>query len=167
MVNISLVLQGESRPDAGWVVPLTVKFFTPGTTTPVNVLTAVPVYTFNLTTSKSGSTAIAQASGVTAGTYDISVVSPQCLINVKRSVVITAPATNVNMGTLLEGNANDDSIINIQDFGLLAAAYGKSTGASGFNIQADFDRSGTINITDFGLLAASYGKFSPQIVTTP
>jgi hypothetical protein len=163
-VNFSLVLQGGARLEGGWVVPLTVKLFTPGTIAPTDILAASPVYTFDLITAKSGSVAIAQANGVPPGTYDISVVSPHCLINVKRSVVIAAPSTNVNLGTLLEGNANDDAVINIQDFGLLAAAYGKQSGQSGFDARVDFDRSGTINIADFGLLAADYGKHSPLAV---
>jgi|GEM_PF-619914 len=159
-VNITVTLQGGSRPDEGWVVPLTVKFFTPGS----DVLTAPPSYTFNLTTTKSGSTAIATASGITPGTYDISAVTPTCLTNVKRGVVTDAPSTAVDLGTLLEGNADDSNVINITDFGIMASAYGKSSGDTGYYAQADFDRSGIINITDFGLLAANYGKSAPVVV---
>jgi len=65
-VDISVVLQGDSRPDAGWIVPLTVKFFIPGTTAPTDVLTAAPVYSFDLVTAKSGGTAFVQAAGITA-----------------------------------------------------------------------------------------------------
>jgi hypothetical protein len=164
-VNINVLLQGGSRPDSGWVVPLTVKFFTPGTTAPVDVLTATPVYTFSLTTAKSGSMAIAQAAGVAPGTYDISAASEHCLCSVKRSVVIGAATTDVNMGTLLEGDANGSHIINIQDFGILAATYGKAVDVSGYDARADFNRSGNINIADFGLLASNYGKYSP--IETP
>jgi hypothetical protein len=159
-VGLSVVLQGGSRPDSGWIVPLTVKFFPPG----ADVTTAVPAYNLNLTTAKSGSFAIAQAVGIAPATYDITVVTPTCLINLKRGVVVTAPSVEVNMGTLLEGNANDDNKINIQDFGILAATYGKAAGNSGFDARADFDRSGNINIADFGLLAANYGKLSPVMV---
>jgi peptide/nickel transport system substrate-binding protein len=160
-VDLSVTLQGGSRPDAGWVVPLTVKFFTPGTTTPTDVLAAAPVYSFSLTTTKSGSTAIAQAAGIAPGTYDICVISPHCLTNVKRSVDITSPSTQVNLGTLLEGNTNDDDKINIQDFGLLVGTYSKNSGNTGYNVGADFDRNDSININDFGLLSANYGKNSP------
>jgi hypothetical protein len=160
-VNLSVALQGGSRPDAGWVVPLTVKFFTPGISAPVDVLTATPVYTFSLTTAKSGSTAAAQATGLIPGTYDITVVSPHCLCNVKRDVVIATPSTAVDMGTLLEGNANDDNTISSQDFGILAVAYGKGVGEPGYEAGTDFDRSGRINIADFGLLASNYGKNAP------
>jgi hypothetical protein len=159
-VNLSVVLQGGSRPDAGWIIPLTVKFFTPG----ANVLTATPLYQFTVTTTKSGTTAIASVTGIVAGNYDVTVVSEHTLMNVKQNVAIAGPSTALNMGTLLEGNANDDNIINIQDFGILSASYGKSSGVAGYDPRADFDRSGLVNIADFGLLAASYGKTSPVIV---
>jgi len=44
------------------------------------------------------------------------------------------------MGTLLEGNANDDNKINIQDLGILTTTFEKSSGQAGYNPQADFDR---------------------------
>lgn len=160
-VNIRVVLQGQARPDAGWAVPLTVKFFTSGDNTQVDVFTATPVSMFNLTTAKTGNTSEAQAVGIMPGTYDISVVSPHCLVNVKRNAAITAPYTVLDMGTLLEGNANDDNKVSILDFGLLAKTYGKQRGQSGFDDVADFDRNDKISILDFGLLAANYGKYAP------
>jgi hypothetical protein len=159
-VNLSVVLQGGSRPDAGWIIPLTVKFFTPG----ANVLTDTPLYQFTVTTTKSGTTAVASVTGIVAGSYDVTVVSAHTLMNVKQNVAIASPSTALTMGILLEGNANDDNIINIQDFGILSASYGKSSGVVGYDPRADFDRSGLVNIADFGLLAASYGKTSPVII---
>ena len=155
-VDINVTLQGGGRPDAGWVVPLTVKFFDNSTGVPGTIL-----YTFTENTTKSGSTAIVQTSGILPGTYDISAVTSHCLTNVKNGVVITAPLTAIDLGTLLEGNADDNDIINITDFGVLAASYGKSSGDSGYDARADFDRNGIINIADFGLLAANYGKIAP------
>jgi lysozyme family protein len=156
-VNFSVLLQGGSRQDSGWVVPLTVKFFTPG----ADVMTAIPVYTFNLTTTKTGSYATAQCTGVLPGNYDITAVSEHTLLNVKRNVTVIAPSNTVNLGTLLEGNANNNNLINIQDFGLLATSYGKVTGDPLFSPMADFDRNGTVNIQDFGLLATNYLKIAP------
>ena len=87
----------------------------------------------------------------------LAVRSPQH--RVKKGVVITGSSTAVNMGIMLEGNADDTSVINITDFGILAATYGKST--PDYDNRADFDRNGIINIADFGLLAANYGKSAP------
>ena len=155
-VNISVVLQGGSRPPEGWEIPITIKLFSPG----ADVITDTPIQQFNLTTTKSDSTAVCQCT-VDAGTYDITAVSEHTLINVKTNVVISAPSTAVDMGTLLEGNANDDIIINISDFGILAVSYMKMEGEPGYDPRADFDRNGIINIADFGLLAVNYMKISP------
>jgi hypothetical protein len=67
---------------------------------------------------------------------------------------------NVDFGTLLEGDANDDGRISIHDFGLLVGSFGKTTGAAEFDPRADFDRNGGVNISDFGLLAVNFGKQS-------
>ena len=155
-VDILVVLQGGSRPPEGWEVPLTIKFFSPG----ADVMTGTPLAQFDLTTIKSGSTAVCQCS-VAPGTYDVTAVSEHTLINVKRDVIIFSPSTAVNMGTLREGNANDDSIINISDFGILSVAYMKTEGEPGYDARADFDRNGIINISDFGLLAVNYMETSP------
>jgi hypothetical protein len=161
-VDISVVLQGGGRPDAGWIVPATIKFFTPGTT---DVLTATPLYQFSVNTTKSGGNATCTVPGIQPGTYDVTVVSPHNLLNVKRNVVIPGSGDTVDMGTLLEGDTNDDGIINISDFGILAVSFMKSTGEQGWDIRADFDRNGIVNIADFGLLAVNFMQYSPITVT--
>ena len=61
--------------------------------------------------------------------------SEHTLINVRQGVVISAPSTAVDMGTLLEGNANDDDIVNINDFGILALSFMKSQGEAGYDLE--------------------------------
>jgi hypothetical protein len=156
-VNIAVALQGGSRPDNGWVVPLTVKFFTPG----ADVMNGTPIYTFNKTAVKSSGNATAQCAGIMPGNYDITAKSEHTLLNVKLTVVITAPTSAINLGALLEGNANNDDRINIQDFGLLSASFGMLVGNPGYNAMTDFDRNGRVNIQDFGLLSANYLKIAP------
>jgi hypothetical protein len=166
LVDISVVLQGGSRPPESWEVPITIKFFSPG----ADVMTDTPIYEFDLTTTKSDGTATCQCAGVAPGTYDITAQASNCpgctegnrtLMNVKRSVVISAPSTAVDMGTLLAGDANCDGIINISDFGILAVSYMCSVGEIRYDCRADFDCNGIINISDFGLLAVNYMKMSP------
>jgi hypothetical protein len=156
-VEINVKLQGSARPEAGWIVPLTVKFYAPGTADEIN---GTPIYTFTLNTIKSGSTAILPPPGliINPGTYDITATITTTLCNVKKNVLIAPPSVDINMGTLLEGDATRDHVVNIQDFGTLAGTYGKQSGQTGFNAMTDFDRNGTINIADFGLLAGNYGK---------
>jgi len=169
-VDISVVLQGGSRPEEGWEVPITIKFFSPG----ADVMTDTPIYEFHLTTTKSDDTATCQCIGIMPGTYDVTAQAancPQCsdgnctLMNVRRAVVISTPSTAVNMGTLLGGDANCDCIINISDFGILAVSYMKTEGEPGYDCRADFDCNGIINISDFGLLAVNYMKMCPVDVS--
>jgi hypothetical protein len=120
-----------------------------------------PLEQFGLIAAKSDSSGVCQCI-VAPGTYDITVVSEHTLMNVKRNLLISTPSTAVDMGTLLEGNANDDdSIVNISAFGILAVSYMKMDGEPGYDARADFDRNGIITISDFGLLAVNYMKMSP------
>jgi len=164
--DISVALQGGSRPPECWEVPITIKFFSPG----ADVMTDTPIYEFHLTTTKSDGTATCQCAGVMPGTYDITAQASNCpectegnctLTNVKRSVVISTPSTAVDMGILLAGDANCDGIINISDFGILAVSYMCTEGEPCYDCRADFDCNGITNISDFGLLAVNYMKMSP------
>ena len=158
-VSISVVLQGDSRPDVGWAVPLTVKFFTPR----ADVLNDTPTYDFNLTTTKSatGDTAVCEATGVAPGTYDITVIGESTLLNAKRNVVISAPNTSVDLGTLLEGNANGDNIINLNDYAILSMYWLTSEAQNEYDVRTDFDRNGLINAADLYLLADNWLRSSP------
>jgi hypothetical protein len=158
VVDISIVLQGDGRPEpAGWEVPVTVGFFTPG----ANVLVDTPTYEFNRTTSKSGGNAVCQVTDVLDGTYDVTVVSEHTLLNVKRDVTITSPTTSVDMGTLLEGNANDDEDVGLIDLSDLAASWLQSKGDAAYDAGADFDRDENVNFYDFALMAANWLMSSP------
>ncbi len=156
-LNISVSLQGANRPDSAWLVPLTVKFFTPG----ANVLTATPLKTFTLTSTKAGNTALIHCSDVQTGTYDISAVSSHTLVNVKKNVAIGTDTTGISLGTLLEGNATNDDRINSADFAILAGAYGKLATDPAYNALADFDGNNVVNIADFSLLSGNYTRISP------
>ncbi|OEU83132.1 MAG: hypothetical protein BA873_03065 [Desulfobulbaceae bacterium C00003063] len=157
-IDIFVNLEGSFRPDQGYEVPLIVDFFTPG----ADVLNDTPVYGFGCTTTKDGDNAKAVCKAIApVGIYDITVVSDHTLMNIRRNVEITALSTSVSMGTLQEGDANGDGIINIADFGILVTSFMKSKGDESFDSKTDFDCNGIINIADFGLLAGNYMKASP------
>jgi len=148
-VNISVQLQGSSRPDpAGWAIPVTV---------------TIDDTEYHCDTAKADDEdkAICQIDELTPGTYTITIISDTTLQNIRENVVISAGDNAVDMGTLLEGDANQDGIINISDFGILAVAFMKSYGEDGYDPQADFDRNGIVNISDFGLLAVNFMQTSP------
>jgi hypothetical protein len=158
-VSISVALQGNSRPNEGWSVPLTVKLFAPG----ADVLKDVPTYNFHLITTRSadGNTAVCEATGIAPGVYDVTVCGETTLMNVKRSVAISAPKTSVSLGALLEGDANQDSIINLYDFAIISLSWLASNTNGVIDNRADFDRNGLINTADLYLLAANWLKTSP------
>ncbi|MCL0095651.1 cohesin domain-containing protein [Dehalococcoidia bacterium] len=163
-VDISMVLQGGARPDEGWEIPVTINFFQPG----ADVLADTPVKSLTVTTVKVEDRAVAQVR-IAPGTYDVTVASETTLINVRRNVdipppvvlIVDPPTPVVDMGTLLEGNANGDHVINIADFSILAGSFGKAEGDEAFDRRADFDRNGIVNIADFSLLAGNFMKTSP------
>ncbi len=150
-VEISVVLEGPGRPDGGWVIPLNVKFCTPGTSD--------VIYSFNQTTVKVGSTAVANVTGIAPGVYDIYVSSNHTLANVRYDVTISKPSTSVDMGTLLEGNANNDVQVTLADFNILKSVFFST------DPVADFDRSGQVTLADFNLLKANFFKSSPIDIT--
>ncbi len=158
-MSICVALQGDGRPDAGWAVPITVKFFAPG----ADVLGGTAIYEFKLTTTKSptGSAATCEAPGVVPGTYDISVRGEYTLTNAKRGVVISAPGTSVDLGTLLEGDANQDNTVDLDDYAVLAMCWLASESQAEYSVSADFDRDDLISAADLSLLATNWLRKSP------
>ena len=100
-------------------------------------------------------------SGITLDVYDITVVSDHTLMNVKRGVVISEPATTVNMGVLLEGNANNDLEISMDDLLLMTSTWLRSPRSLLFNKMADFDRTNSINLYDYEMISGNWQKQSP------
>ena len=58
------------------------------------------------------------------------------------------------------GDANNDNVTDIADFGILVNAYGgdAATAGSGYDTAADFDCDGAIDIADFGILVNNYAS---------
>jgi hypothetical protein len=153
-IDIYVILQGDNRPEPqGWQIPLTVRFFEPGTD--------VNLYEYVVTTSKSNRYAVGQVWGVPPDTYDITVKSQHTMLNVKRNVMVTDPCCAVDMGTLIEGNADDNDIINFRDYAILASAWLAAAGDVGFDGRADFDCNGNINMSDLDLLTSNWLQLAP------
>ena len=57
----------------------------------------------------------------------------------------------------LPGDANDDDVVNLADFGVLRQNFGRSGAGVGWG-SGDFDGSGTVNLADFGILRANFGR---------
>ncbi len=131
-----VTLQGRPpAPHPSWSVPLAV---------------TVGAASYSVTTDQWGDFSL---SGLTPGTYDIGVKNRHTLRNLKSSVTLLEGTNNIDLGTLLEGDANDDNQVNISDFSLLRLGF-----APGYDERVDFNEDGVVSIHDFSLLAASFGE---------
>jgi hypothetical protein len=58
----------------------------------------------------------------------------------------------------VSGDANGDGAVNVSDLSLLAANYGKTSGATW--AMGDFTGDGAVDVSDLSILAANYGMGS-------
>ena len=61
--------------------------------------------------------------------------------------------------TFLRGDVNGDGRVNLQDFNVLAANFGKR---ERLFTQGDLNYDGVVNLTDFNLLAGAFGATAGQ-----
>jgi hypothetical protein len=143
-----VTFQGRpTPPHASWINPLTATVYLQGTKTVVD--------TYAPTTNSTGGFSF--VFGHALGTYDIGVKGSHTLSRLKAGVVINSATTNVNFGTLLEGDCDNNDVININDFGILADAYGSVPASANWDVRADLNNDSAVNIYDFGLLADNFG----------
>jgi hypothetical protein len=67
----------------------------------------------------------------------------------------------------VEGDANNDTTINIQDFVILSNSFFLVPGSPGFNARTDLNEDGIVNIQDFSLLSWNFGKSGDQACPPP
>jgi hypothetical protein len=92
-----------------------------------------------------------------AGTYNYRVKNPQTLANAANGVLLVSGTNQVEMGTLLAGDANNDNCVALVDFNLMKSSFGKSLGDPGYDARADFSGDTVVNTVDFGLLRNNFG----------
>lgn len=148
-LNGSVTLEGRpTAPHASWQIPLTVEFFEPGNNT-------TPAHTFNTTTDQNGNFNI---SNIPLGTFTVTVKNLHTLKRVKAGQVFVAGNNTVSFGTLLEGDANNDNLIDFVDFSALSLSYNKLSGDPGFNPNCDFNNDGIVDFLDFSILSLNYNQ---------
>ena len=132
-------LQGRSSPPhTSWITPLTVSFLGDG---------AVATTTDNV-----GNFTIAD---VTPGIYDICVKSPRALSELVTGVeMVVCETTSVDFGTLREGDANDDDVVDELDYSLLHFYFWVTSG-EGLD-KCDFNRDGVVDELDYSLLHSNF-----------
>jgi hypothetical protein len=84
--------------------------------------------------------------------------SPNYLANSGQVSLLGDSITQVEMGLMEAGDANNDNVVNIADFNILRSSFGKSVGDPGYDDRADFNGDNAVNIADFNLLRANFGN---------
>lgn len=138
-----------------------------GRPTQPNALQALPI----TLTLKSGSTevnypAVATdpsgfftytVSGLAPGTYNWRVKGPKYLANRGTLTLTGGPSSGSEMGLMRAGDANNDNLVSIVDFGIVKNTTGTAFGDPGYDDRADFNGDLRVNIVDFGLMRNNFG----------
>ncbi len=114
----------------------------------------VVVFNSTVTTGQNGRFTVPNLS---AGTYRLRV-KHNLSLSAAQNLTLSPGTNTITVGMMLMGDANNDNLVNITDFSILAVAFGKSSGQPGYDARADFNGDTLINITDFSLLASNFGK---------
>ena len=82
------------------------------------------------------------------GTYDWHIKNPQALAN-GGTATLPSGVTTVEMGTLREGDANNDNCVTSVDFSLFRNAFGSVPSSGNWDPRVDFNGDGVIGSQDF------------------
>lgn len=82
------------------------------------------------------------------------------LYHLSSDITVKVTGTNVVVTVLVTRQVDIDhsGLITIIDIGILASAFGTSTGDPRYNPLADIDANGVVSIIDFGIVAAYFGS---------
>jgi hypothetical protein len=147
-VSLQVTLQRPNAPPPhpSWAVPVHFALYSPGDPNTIQ-------YEGDLTLDDSGRWV--GFLSLARGTFDVRIKNLHTLRNVRRNVAISGPLV-LNMGTLLEGDADGDNRVRASDFAIVRAAYFTTEGQPGFDPRADFDEDNRIRSSDFALLRSNY-----------
>jgi hypothetical protein len=99
---------------------------------------------------------------VDAGIHEVTAYHPGYLSSDDDSVQCQADqTTEMPETTLLGGDTNNDSEINLFDLVTVAAAYRSCSGESAFDSRADLNETGCVDIFDLVLVASNYRRMGP------
>ena len=127
--------------------PAMVNLYTPNTNTLVN---NYPVIVF--------SNGTFQVPGLTPGTYDVIVKVQGYLAKGTQDLVVGAGITQLALGVIINGDVNNNNVINLPDVSLVNASFGSTTSSGNYNPLADLNCSGSVNLSDVSLLNAGFGQ---------
>ncbi len=135
-----------AQPDPLQQMPVTITLKTG--TTEIN-------YT-GLTTDASGFFTVPVGS-LANGPYNWRAKGPKYLAKGGTINLTGAAITNLEIGLMMAGDANNDNLVNILDFNIMKIAFGTQIGQPGYDDRTDFTGDQIVNILDFNLSKRSFG----------
>jgi hypothetical protein len=95
--------------------------------------------------------------GLASGTYNWRVKGPKFLANSGTLTLTGGSTSSAEMGLMRTGDANNDNLVSIVDFGIVKNSTGTALGDPGYDDRADFNGDLRVNIVDFGLMRNNFG----------
>ncbi len=96
--------------------------------------------------------------GNLTGTYDWWAKAEQYLAN-RGVVTLTGEyMTTVEVGLMRTGDANNDNVVDILDFDILLASYGRAWPDPYYDGRADFNKDEVVDSADFSLMRRNFGE---------
>jgi hypothetical protein len=95
------------------------------------------------------------------GTYTWWVKGPGYLANSGTLVLTGGSPPQQEMGVMRAGDANNDNFVDVTDFTLQRAAFGRVCGDLAYNALAEYNTDCTVDVTDFTLLRQNFGQAGP------
>jgi C1A family cysteine protease len=136
-----------AAPCSTWIEAFEVKGFESGNLSHV-------LWTTNATTNNTG---VFTVTGLTPGTYDISIKNWTCLSEKVAGVTLSAGVTTVvDFGTPREGDSNNDDWITGADRSILYSDWGKAVPPGTWH--ADFNRDGWLTGADRSFMYTNWGQ---------
>lgn len=117
-----------------------------------------PLYDFSPTADANG---VMNINGVAPGTYELALKYANSLQVVQTVTIVTGPNT-IDMGILPMGDANNDNVVSLADFGILSSTFTLSEGQAGYDARADFNGDTVISLADFGILSSNFTVFGQE-----
>jgi N-acetylneuraminic acid mutarotase len=141
-LTLNVTLQGRDSDHSG---STTVDFY-------LSSDLSAPAYSFSLTADAAGDMVLPQS--IAIGDYEVVVNRPGYLQHIV-AMSVTGTATE-SLGMLLAGDINEDNLVDISDFSILASAFLLGSSDPGFEPLADYNADGLIDISDFSILAQNF-----------
>lgn len=81
---------------------------------------------------------------------------PKYLAN-SGTLTVSGGTNSAEMGLMRVGDSNGDNVVNVADFNILRATFGKSCSQPGYDGRAEFTGDCVVNVTDFNLQKGNFG----------